>query len=399
MNNKIYLFFLFSGLLCTGTIRAQWSIEKCPTNNNLNAVAFTGRNAGWIVGDKGIILRKINNQWTEWQKPTTENLHSVCMVDENNGWAVGEKGTILRFDGNTWLRFSSPTGKNLFSVSFKDADHGVAVGDFGTVLVFKNGVWKTVESGSRARLLSVNVQTDNAWIGGGLECVNVPLMKINMNSRENTPVNVLDSYASINGISFSDPNNGWAVGCPGTLLHYDGQRWEKVSTGENHSSLKSVFFSDENNGISVGYAGTILTYKSSSWTKENSLSASDLKAGTINGDAYYAIGDNGTILTAKILPEKVNIAQVHELLNGDVRLFPNPCNDILNITLPDSYTNKSVLISISNIQGQVVLQKEFNHHPTNTLLQLNTSHFKSGTYLLQVVDGITISETRFVILH
>ena len=321
------------------------------------------------------------------------------MFDEHNGWAVGDRGTILRFDGNIWLSFNSPTTNNLFSVSFNNADHGVAVGDFGTVLVFKDGAWKPVKSGSLARLLTVNVQNENAWIGGGLECVKVPLMKININSRDKTPVNVLDSYASINDISFSDPDNGWAVGSPFTLLHFDGQRWEKESTGKNHSSLKSIFFLDRNNGISVGYGGTIMTYKTGSWTKENSLSNKDLRSGTINCDVYYAIGDSGIILTAKVLPEKLASTQLHEQLNGDFRLFPNPCNDVLNISLPDSCKGKSVLISISNIQGQIVLQKEFNDSATSTSLQLKISDLNSGSYLLQVVDGPAISEARFVILH
>jgi photosystem II stability/assembly factor-like uncharacterized protein len=412
MNNKIILLFLLSGLLFTGTTRAQWSTEKCPTNNNLNSIAFVGQKMGWIVGDKGTILLRTNNQWTKLQEPTSENLHSVCMIDKHNGWAVGDKGTILRFDGNNWLHFKSPTNKNLFSVSFNDADHGIAVGDYGTILLFQDGAWNPVESGSRARMLSVNFQTDNAWIGGGLECANVPLMQINMNARDKIPVNVLDSYSSITGISFSDKNNGWAVGSPGTILHFDGQRWKKVSTGKNHSSLKSVFFADDSSGISVGYGGTILTYKAGSWTKENSLLARDLKAGTINGDAYYAIGDSGTILTAKVLPlisswtkedslspEKLNPAQLNDQLQGDIRLFPNPCNDILNITMHDSYANKSVLISISNTQGKVLLQKELNDQMKLTRIQLNTSQLKSGTYYLHVVGASAIPVIKFIVLH
>jgi len=396
---KTFLMFVFTGLLCAGTIQAQWLTEKCPTNNKLNSIAFSANSEGWIVGDKGIILHRTKNQWTQWQRPITENLYSVCMVDEQNGWAVGESGTILHFDGNTWMRFNSPTSNNLFSVSFIDADHGVAVGDYGTVLTFKDGVWSPIVSTSRAQLFSVNVQTDNAWIGGGLECVNVPLMKINMHSRDKSLVNELDSYASINGISFSNPDNGWAVGIASSLLHFDGQRWEKVSVGENHSSLKSVFFSDDNNGISVGYGGTILTYRNGFWNKETSLSTRDLNSGTINGDAYYAIGDSGTILTMKILPEKLLVAPLEEKLKVDFMLFPNPCKDVLNIILPDSYSNKSVLISISDILGQVEQQKEFNVNQTKSNIQFNTSQLKNGTYLLHVVEGSAISETRFAIMH
>ena len=399
MNNKIILLFLLSGFLFAGTIRAQWSTEKCPTNNNLNAIAFTGQKMGWIVGDKGIILRRTNNQWSKWQDVTNENLHSICMVDEQTGWAVGDKGTILRFDGNTWRNFISPTKNNLFSVCFSDAEHGIAVGDYGTVLDFKDGVWNLVKSRSLARLLTVNVNSVDAWIGGWLECANVPLMKMNMNNRDKTSENVLDSYASINSISFSDQDNGWAVGSPVTLLHFDGQQWKKIFTGEKHSSLKSVFFNDVNSGISVGYGGTILIYKAGSWTKENLSSDKDLNGATISGDAYYAIGDSGTILTSKLLPEKLKSALLPKQSNLDFRLFPNPCNDILNITLLNSFTEKSVLISISNIWGQVLLQTELFENQTNTRIQFNTSNLQNGMYFLQILDGAAISKTGFVILH
>lgn len=390
---------IFSGLLFAGAIQAQWIPEKCITKNNLNAIASASCNSGWIVGDKGTILKKADKHWVEWQKPTTHNLYSVFMVDENDGWAVGGKGTIIHFDGNYWRPFTSPTRNNLYSVSFKDHENGIAVGDFGTILIFKNGIWDLVGSGINARLSAVSIETDNAWIGGGLECVNVPLIKMEMNKKEKTLTKSYDSYASINSLTFLNAENGWAVGSPSILLHFDGKQWIKADVNDKFSSLRSVFFSDENHGISVGYGGTILTYNEGRWMVENSLNAGNLRGGTIIGDSYYAIGDSGTILSAKVLPEKFNRAHVYEPFNRNVRLFPNPCKDLLNIKLPVSYTDKYVLISVLSIQGQVLLQKEFNSNQLNAGIQLNTSQFNNGAYILKIDDGSAISETNFVILH
>ena len=220
-----------------------------------------------------------------------------------------------------------------------------------------------------------------------------------MNKKEKTLTKSYDSYASINSITFLNADNGWAVGSPSILLHFDGKQWIKADVNHKFSSLRAVFFFDENHGISVGYGGTILTYNEGRWIVENSLIAGNLRGGTKIGDSYYAIGDSGTILKAKVLPEKFNLAQLYKPFNGNFGLFPNPCKDILNITLPVSYKDKYLLISVLSIQGQVLVQKEFNSNQVNAGIQLNTSQLNNGAYILKIVDGSAISETRFVILH
>ena len=116
MSRKIYIFLLSAGLLGLGTVQAQWSLEKCPTRNNLNGISFVGINSGWIVGDKGTILFKKESDWKEYQKPTSENLYGIFMLNESEGWAVGANGTIIRFDGKNWKPIVSPTKKNLLNL-------------------------------------------------------------------------------------------------------------------------------------------------------------------------------------------------------------------------------------------------------------------------------------------
>jgi hypothetical protein len=60
-------------------------------------------------------------------------------------------------------------------------------------------------------------------------------------------------------VAFTDANNGWAVGYPGTILHTTngGASWSPQSSGTTNY-LYGVAFTDANNGWAVGRYGTIL---------------------------------------------------------------------------------------------------------------------------------------------
>jgi len=397
MNIRGYLILVLAGILNFGIIQAQWKTEKCPTRNNLNAISFSSSNSGWIVGDKGVILKKSDSGWSVCQNPTSENLYSVFMIDENNGWAVGARGTIIRFDGKNWQLFDSPTDKNLLSVSFKDSKNGIAVGRFGTIVLFKDGKWSLMENKIRGDLFAADFRNDEIWFGGGLECVKVPLMKLSLSKGGNELTSSLNSFATINDLTFIKPDNGWAVGSPGILMHFDGQQWESKEIDERFSSLKSVFFSDENNGISAGYNGTILTFSGDKWKKENSHVIQNLNGVTIAGNDYYAVGNKGTIVTKKLAINN-DVANRGQKM-WEVQLYPNPCDEFVSLVFPSESFNSIGLITITNSYGQVFVQKKIRLENGNFTYQVSTQSLNNGLYMLKtLVDGkMTIN--KFVVSH
>ena len=62
-----------------------------------------------------------------------------------------------------------------------------------------------------------------------------------------------------------------------------------------------------------------------------------------------------------------------------LKLFPNPISDFLNI----HYSNSEVVpIKIFNTQGELVLQQTLKFSPTSSELRLNLSHLPQGLYLV-----------------
>ena len=64
---------------------------------------------------------------------------------------------------------------------------------------------------------------------------------------------------NLNGVYFTDINNGWIVGDQGTILHTGdgGYHWDTLSS-QITNDLKSVFFVNENKGWAAGMDGTVL---------------------------------------------------------------------------------------------------------------------------------------------
>jgi photosystem II stability/assembly factor-like uncharacterized protein len=99
------------------------------------------------------------------------------------------------------------------------------------------------------------------------------------------------------GVSALDTSHVWAVGDNGTVLFYDGTRWNsQISPTTNN--LKDVWAISENDVWAVGDGGTIIHYDGSGWTI-NSQGLTDKNLRGISGcDAthLYAVGDSGTVL-------------------------------------------------------------------------------------------------------
>lgn len=400
MIRKLFLVFAFIGFANQGDTLAQWIIEQSPLKTNLNSISLINDNSGWIVGDKGAILYKVNKYWIDYKHdaPVEEDLNSIFMLDTDDGWIVGSKGLILHFDGRKWQRISSPTRHDLYSVSFSDSDHGIAVGGMGTILVYENKLWRVVNKQIMADLLTVTSGNDYSIIGGGLECVTVPIMKM-INNNENTLENCIYNLISINSVARAGNNEIWAAGTRGALLHFTGERWMRISTDDLMPTLNHISFAAEDNGICVGYCGTILMYSGLDWTKQNTGIKINLNGSAITDNSYYAVGDSGTIISQKVV-QNSQTSDLNASLDFRIEAYPNPCDEAINIIIPDEDNFSPRIITITNAFGQVILQKEIEPDSFGVSYSIATSSFNAGIYFIKAMTGDgKVALSKFIINH
>ena len=74
-----------------------WIRQRTPINQTLRDIAFRDEKRGWAVGEKGLILHTIDggNTWHRYPTPVQHNLQDIYL-QKNAGWIAGAKGTILR---------------------------------------------------------------------------------------------------------------------------------------------------------------------------------------------------------------------------------------------------------------------------------------------------------------
>ncbi|MEN8120132.1 MAG: T9SS type A sorting domain-containing protein [Bacteroidota bacterium] len=79
--------------------------------------------------------------------------------------------------------------------------------------------------------------------------------------------------------------------------------------------------------------------------------------------------------------------------SGDISIYPNPVtNGIINIRTQNF--NENSIIKILNIQGKEVVNAKFQKQSTNVL---DVSSLKTGIYIVNVMDGGKISNTKLII--
>ena len=81
--------------------------------------------------------------------------------------------------------------------------------------------------------------------------------------------NPTTGFNEINDIYFVTPDEGFAVGNNGLLLHYTNGEWSLIDSPVN-TDLFSISFVNPDMGWAVGAEGKILRYQSGTWTQVNS---------------------------------------------------------------------------------------------------------------------------------
>src|SRR5690349_19937988 len=108
------------------------------------------------------------------------------------------------------------------------------------------------------------------------------------------------SEATLLGMFFHDPLQGWAVGSGGTILKTTdgGRKWKKVSSGTS-SLLTAVYFRDSRRGWVVGANGTVRTSEDGGETWKVTVVPTQAPLYAIvfvSPQKGWMVGGNGTIL-------------------------------------------------------------------------------------------------------
>ena len=84
------------------------------------------------------------------------------------------------------------------------------------------------------------------------------------------------------------------------------------------------------------------------------------------------------------------------MVNGFVKIYPNPTSDVLKVQLQSTGSYTTVL-DVKNILGQVISSTEVSVQKGVVEIPINVANFASGAYIVSFADASgTLHQKKFV---
>lgn len=345
---KRIFFILFTIVLFTQFVYAQWIQQVSGTTFGMQDCHFINENTGWVCGGSFNIQKTTNGglNWIQQPSGVAKILIGIHAVDANLVWCVGEYNTILKTTngGNNWVVIrdgpvSSPTFLKVFFLNantgwllrtnyiLRTTDGGTSFDSTNTVFTFLNDIYfkdafTGVVCANGARILR---STDG---GVNWNLIPVPLHQ--------------GGQPDFDRISFVNNSYGWTVGYGsasglGKLVYRTtdfGSSWDTIGRVQYpHSELNySVFFSSLNTGYCGGTSGYI--YKTTNggfnWYQQAvPIDGYRRDFWFANDTVGWAVGGGGYILKTTNGGTYVGIEPISSVIPPSFSLFqnyPNPFN-------------------------------------------------------------------------
>ncbi len=209
----------------------------------LHAITFVDQRHGWVVGDRGVLLRTTDGgrRWRLVEMPVDCSLHDVCFLDTRTGWVVG--GSVKPYThsshavmlvtqdgGDSWQKLPVETLPLLRRVQFFDQRRGIVLGQSEPFA--PSGAFETRDGGRTWRPLATDqpcswLAGDFLTLGAGALAGQQGLLSV-VKGRDVLPTGAPPhERRSIRALRLLPPHGGWAAGDGGLVLATNdgGQRW------------------------------------------------------------------------------------------------------------------------------------------------------------------------------
>lgn len=150
----------------------RWDARWSPERGALRAVSVAGDEV-WAAGDEGTLLHWDKQSWDKqsWRAeplpdlPAGASLRGVWAHADGRVWVVGDQGLLRERSGSEWSSVEVPGGATLNAV-WANGSEVWAVGAAGLVLRKGTDGWARADAGTGQELTSVAGYGDEVWIAG-----------------------------------------------------------------------------------------------------------------------------------------------------------------------------------------------------------------------------------------
>jgi len=435
-----------NNLYKTTNIGLNW-INVTPPNMKSKSIDFVSTGTGFIVGDRGLILKSqdYGNNWIDlfpslrtggliivrfWNKnigyatddaryiyKTTNGgqtwliqkeqislpFYDLAIIDSNNVYAAGGdtefRSLIMKTTngGNDWITLNSTFGKPITSISFINNNTGYLSGE-GYLIKTTNGGNTFIDCTPVSYSYKICfVNKDTGYVGGYTNIYK---------TTDGAVTWITQPGFIVTAIYFLNSDTGFSAEYDNVIKKTTngGLMWSTKYIGTGGVRIHDIKFLNNNIGYAVGDKGTILmsTNEGENWYLQPS--PSDYRFSSISmvdNDISYIGGIGSVILCSTNGGNPVGIEQVENYIPTLFSIsqnYPNPFNPVTHLEFGISDLG-FVSLKVYDILGKEVktLVKEIKP-AGNYRVEFDGSNFASGVYFYRLESGDFVQTKRMVLI-
>lgn len=195
----------------------------------LSAIWGSSANDLYAVGGRGIILHWNGDTWESQSSGSTDDLYAVWGSGPRDVWAGGYGGRLLHWDGIAWAPAYTTSPNSIFGIWGTGSSDVWIAGGAGTRRHWNGQNWQAFDSKEQQNWTGVwGSRPGDVWFIGGPSNQSIAHWTEGADWVEH---NTGDFGGQLDTIWGSGPDDIWVAGWPGRMFHWQGTKWNVVSSG------------------------------------------------------------------------------------------------------------------------------------------------------------------------
>jgi hypothetical protein len=253
---------------------------------DVNALWGSAPDDVWLVGDYGTLHHWDGVRWTSLGFGI-EHIRDVDGCASDDVWAVGHHGLVLHWNGEGWTRAPLSLDTNFRAVACTPQRTWVG-GEDGELLTWTpDSGWSTPAAARFGPLRGIAQTRRGPVVVGEYETI----LARDEQSWAHLSGTFEASYPniSLHAMHGKQPDDLWAVGDAGAMLHWDGKEWSS-RTPITSFGLRTVWANASDDVWAAGERGALLHFDGTSWRahEAGSTVAFDALWGAAQDDVWAA---------------------------------------------------------------------------------------------------------------
>jgi len=314
------------------------------------------KNSGiFTFGNKTIVGYFEKGKWLYFDQFQNDNIKGILSISTDTFWVATSNRGLLKYEKGQVREYNmsnSPLKDNLINTLTFDKQ-GVLWGSFGS------------NAGAACGIFSFDTNNWSIWT--------------------KNQVSILDS--PIRFMAFDSENNLWCKAS--RIVKYNRANWTQHQVPEKIQwfSIYNLFL-DKTDTLWISGVGGVYKFDLKNNWEAYTIYNSGLADITVNsamrlpnGDVYFAHPNNG--LSVLKNSSFLNIDELAFTASSDLKVFPNPAQDILTVQIPGNCT--SYIIEIVDLSAKLKYTSAWK--PTrgsNDLQTINISTYPKGVYIVSL---------------